>query len=112
MALIDLEMPAQISEPPVSTSPYTRADLVPIALLIACVVGMFWRILFTPALLFYRDICNYTYPSAQLIREIVRHGSLPYWNPYLNYGQPILANPNLLFFYPSTLLILYFPFDL
>ena len=112
MASIDLEIPSQTSENGVSTLKFTRADLGPIALLIACVVGMFWRILFTPALLFYRDICNYTYPSAQLIREICRHGSLPFWNPYLNYGQPILANPNLLFFYPSTFFIVYFPFDL
>jgi hypothetical protein len=61
---------------------------------------------------FYRDICSYTYPTTQLIRELCRQGSLPYWNPYLNYGQPVLANPNLLFFYPYTLLIILLPFDL
>jgi hypothetical protein len=41
-----------------------------------------------------------------------RHGALPYWNPYLNYGQPLLENPNLLFFYPYTLFIILLPIDL
>jgi hypothetical protein len=40
-----------------------------------------------------------------------RHGALPYWNPYLNYGQPLLENPNLLFFYPYTLFIILLPID-
>ncbi len=96
----------------VSPIPFTRADLGAVALLVASVAGMFWKAIFTPAVFFYRDISNYTYPTTYLIRELCRHGSLPYWNPYLNYGQPVLANPNLLFFYPSTLLILLLPFDL
>jgi hypothetical protein len=41
-----------------------------------------------------------------------RHGALPYWNPYLNYGQPLLANPNLLFFYPYTLFMILLPINL
>jgi hypothetical protein len=90
----------------------TRADFAAVLLLVVSLIGMFWKVLFTSAMFFYRDISNYTYPTAYLIRELCRHGSLPYWNPYLNYGQPVLANPNLLFFYPSTLLILLLPFDL
>jgi hypothetical protein len=85
---------------------------VAVVLLVVSLVGMFWRVLFTSAMFFYRDICNYTYPTTSLIRELCRQGSLPYWNPYLNYGQPVLANPNLLFFYPYTLLLILFPFDL
>ena len=96
----------------VSPVSFTRAELGAVGLLVASLVGMFWKAIFTPALFFYRDICNYTYPSTFLIRELCRQGSLPYWNPYLNCGQPVLANPNLLFFYPSTLLILLLPFDL
>lgn len=90
----------------------TRRDWAAVVLLVGSLVGMFWRVLFTSAMFFYRDICNYTYPTTLLIRELCRQGSLPYWNPYLNYGQPVLANPNLLFFYPYTLLIILLPFDL
>jgi hypothetical protein len=58
---------------------------------------------------FFRDIFNYTYPHAQFIQESCRQGQLPYWNPYLNLGQPLLANPNFLFFYPYTLFIILLP---
>ncbi len=118
-------MPAYTYMKPIHTEPsskiqsaatipasFTRADLGALGLLIASVVGLFWRVLFTSELFFYRDVSNYTYPTTQFIRELCRKGMLPYWNPYLNYGQPVLGNPNLLFFYPYTLLILLLPFDL
>jgi hypothetical protein len=75
-------------------------------------LALFWKVIFTPSVLFIRDVFNYTYPSARLIQEMCRHGALPYWNPYLNYGQPLLENPNLLFFYPYTLFIILLPIDL
>jgi hypothetical protein len=78
-------------------------------LLVASLVGLFWRVVFTSAMFFYRDVYNYTFPSARFIHDLCRQGFLPYWNPYLNYGQPVLANPNLLFFYPFTLLIVLLP---
>jgi hypothetical protein len=73
---------------------------------------MFWKVVFTSAMFFYRDVYNYTFPSARFIHDLCRQGFLPYWNPYLNYGQPVLANPNLLFFYPFTLLIVLLPIDI
>ena len=73
---------------------------------------MFWKVAFTSAMFFYRDVYNYTFPSARLIHDLCRQGFLPYWNPYLNYGQPVLANPNLLFFYPFTLLIILLPINI
>ena len=72
---------------------------------------MFWKVIFTSAVFFHRDIFNYTFPSARFIHEICHRGYLPFWNPYLNYGQAVLANPNLLFFYPFTLLIVLLPAD-
>jgi hypothetical protein len=105
---------ASSQDPDATPQPFrlARRDLVAIGLLVASLVGMFWKVVFTSSMFFYRDVCNYTYPTTQLIREICRQGSLPYWNPYLNYGQPVLANPNLLFFYPYTLLLILLPFDL
>ncbi len=94
-----------------SPATFSRVDLVAIALLIATVIAMFWRVVFSSAMFFYRDIYNYTFPSARFIHDLCRRGFLPYWNPYLNYGQPVLANPNLLFFYPFTLFIVLFPVD-
>src|SRR5271169_1833099 len=90
----------------------TRRDAVAVVLLIGSLVGMFWRVAFTSAMFFYRDIYNYTFPSARFIHDLCRQGFLPYWNPYLNYGQPVLANPNLLFFYPFTLFIVLLPVNM
>ena len=73
---------------------------------------MFWKVLFTPAMFFYRDVFAHSYPHARFIREACHAGYLPYWNPTLNFGEPILANPNFLFFYPSTLLLIGLPLDL
>ena len=91
--------------------PLDRVDLALAALLVLGALAMFWKVLFTPSMLFIRDVFNYTYPSTRFIQEMCRHGILPYWNPYLNYGQPLLENPNLLFFYPYTLFIILLPID-
>jgi hypothetical protein len=85
---------------------------LPLGILLASHAVMFWRVLFTPAMFFYRDVFAYSYPHARFIREACRAGYLPYWNPLLNYGEPVLANPNFLFFYPSTLLLIVLPLDL
>ena len=90
---------------------FTLADFGAVLLLVASLIGMFWKVVFTSAMFFYRDVYNYTFPSARFIHDMCRQGFLPYWNPYLNYGQPVLANPNLLFFYPFTLLIVLLPID-
>ncbi len=86
-----------------------RKDYYALAILVAAVALMFWKVLFASQMLFYRDILNQSYPLARLIHQICRSGSIPYWNPYLNFGQPILEDPNALFFYPTTLLIVLLP---
>jgi hypothetical protein len=89
--------------------PLDRVDLALAAILALGSLVLFWKVIFTPSMLFIRDVYNYTYPSTRFIQGMCRHGALPYWNPYLNYGQPLLENPNLLFFYPYTLIIILFP---
>ena len=89
-----------------------RLDIAAMAIIVASLLGIFWKVVFTSAMFFYRDVYNYTFPSASLIHDLCRQGFLPYWNPYLNYGQPVLANPNLLFFYPFTLLIILLPINI
>ena len=88
-----------------------RIDATLMAGLLACLTGMFWRVIFTSEMFFYRDVFNYTYPHARFIHDMCRQGQLPYWNPFLNYGQAVLANPNFLFFYPDTLLLVVLPID-
>ena len=94
-----------------NSTPFDRLDWALAAVLALGALAIFWKVIFTPSMLFIRDITNYTYPSARFIQEMCRHSALPYWNPYLNYGQPLLENPNLLFFYPYTLFIILLPID-
>lgn len=88
-----------------------RRDLAALAALIAALLAVFGKVVFTPAMFFYRDIFAYTYPHARFIHESLRSGELPYWNPYPHFGSPVLSNPNFLFFYPSTFLQALFPVD-
>ena len=111
MATLDSNTPTPAPDSTRHRLRLTGHDFWVMALLVASLAGMFWRVVFTSAMFFYRDIYNYTYPSARFIHELCRQGFLPYWNPYLNYGQPVLANPNLLFFYPYTLLIVLLPVE-
>jgi hypothetical protein len=95
---------------PVKAGPsLDRIDWALAAVLALGALGMFWKAIFTPSMLWFRDIFDYTYPCARFIQQMCRHGQLPYWNPYLNCGQPLLENPNLLFFYPYTLFIVLLP---
>lgn len=58
---------------------------------------------------FYRDIYLHALPVKKLYSQILRSGQLPLWHPYLNGGQPLLAEINFSVFYPSNLLYLIFP---
>lgn len=107
--------PVEIQPPPVAAPAaarprlLSRADLLPLTLLGGILVVLFWRVLFRGEMFFYRDVFSYTYPRARFIRDVVRSGHLPYWNPHFSFGEPVLANPNFLFFYPTTLLIVLLP---
>ena len=73
------------------------------AVLVASLATLFWRALFTSDMFYYRDVFHYSYPHLKFIYEALRAGFLPFWNPYLSYGEPLLVNPSYLFFYPTTL---------
>ena len=88
-----------------------REDALAVLLLVGCIVTVFWRVVFTSAMFFHRDVFSYTYPHAWFIHNACRHGQLPFWNYSLNFGEPVLSNPNFLFFYPYTLLIVALPID-
>lgn len=89
-----------------------RRDAVAVGALILPVAAFFWRVTFTHAMFFYRDVLDYSYPHARFIAEMLHRWQLPYWNPLMNFGEPVLANPNFLFFYPDTILYAVLPVNL
>lgn len=83
-----------------------RHDLIAVAILAFIATVLFADVLFGVNNFYMRDLTRYYYPTKQILREIVRGGEFPYWNPYFSAGQPIAANPEHEVFYPLTWLIL------
>lgn len=58
------------------------------------------------------DLLTQFYFWKGYIAESVRGGVIPFWNPYIFSGTPILAHPASSFFYPVTFLYILFPLNL
>ncbi len=67
--------------------------------------------LFSSKNFYFRDILNFHYPLRKVLIESYARGELPLWNPFIYLGQPMLANPNYMAFYPTNLLHLFLPFN-
>jgi hypothetical protein len=58
---------------------------------------------------FYRDAGLFSYPVAYYLRDSLRHGQWPLWNPCSNCGLPFLAQWNTLALYPFSLFYVLLP---
>ena len=67
--------------------------------------------LFTDKTFFFRDVSFFHYPLKHLVTEAYARGEWPLWNPYIQLGQPLLANPNSMAFYPTQILFQILPFE-
>src|SRR5881296_572659 len=67
--------------------------------------------LFSSKNFYFRDILNFHFPLRRLLIDSYAAGEFPLWNPYIFLGQPLLANPNYLAFYPTNLFHLLLPFN-
>ena len=75
--------------------------------MLAAVLAILLAALFGPVLtgakvLFYRDVLNFHYPIWASTAADFHTSGLPYWNPRIQFGQPILGNPNFLLCYPPA----------
>lgn len=55
------------------------------------------------------DLHGYYYILYEVVREAVRNGQLPFWDPYRFGGYPLLADPQHSAFYPATWLMIVLP---
>lgn len=85
-------------------------DFFPIVCLILVILCFFGKVLCTDKALFGSDFILFFYPVKHFIYDYFQnHGALPFWNPYVLSGVPILANIQASMFYPLGFLYYLLP---
>mgnify|MGYP000897104354 CR=1 FL=1 len=80
------------------------------ALCLAAFVGLlYYPLLFTNRVLATGDILLYFYPYRDFVASALREGHIPFWNPYLFGGAPLLANPQAAVLYPLHWPLIWLP---
>src|ERR1700693_5243625 len=82
------------------------------ALLAVLTIAFFAKILFTNRFMFPFDAADFFYPYLSFVHEELRHFGMPFWDPYVMSGYPIIGDPEAQIFYPiNWLFILLHPFS-
>jgi hypothetical protein len=89
---------------------HRHSCLCAIALLLALLAIAYADILFMGRGFYVSDLGVYHYPMKHVVREAVRTGEFPYWNPLYSGGAPLAANPAYELFYPPQWLVYVLPF--
>ena len=110
--MIRRKNPLKMVEPSVHPEPrrVSRED-IPFILLLAVVCVLFWhKVLLGGRVLYGPDFILQFYPWKEFIRNhLWRHGTLPFWNPYVFSGTPMIANIQASMFYPAGILYYLLP---
>ena len=72
-------------------------------------LALYARLLFTNRVLAGGDIQLYFYAYWEYVAATLREGRLPFWNPYLFLGAPLLANPQTAVLYPLHWPLIWLP---
>ena len=81
-----------------------------VALVLALfVLALYYPLLFTNRVLASGDALLYFYPYRDYVAAVLRAGQLPFWNPYLFAGAPLLANPQAAVLYPLHWPLIWLP---
>jgi hypothetical protein len=88
-----------------------KANIIASSIVIVLGVLFFSDFLFSSKNFYFRDILNFHYPLRKVLIDAYSKGEWPLWNSFIYFGQPMLANPNYMAFYPTNLLHLIFSFN-
>jgi hypothetical protein len=95
--------------PAQSDRPAPRRDAWVALVFLVVALGLGHETVFGGRQYFYRDLAMQWHPQVEAFVHAVASGSWPLWNPYISFGQPLLANPNAQLLYPITWLHLLMP---
>ena len=90
---------------------WQNADFTAPLLLALLGILFFADFLFSAKNFYFRDTLSFHFPLRKLLIDSYARGEIPLWNPHVYLGQPMLANPNYMAFYPSNLLHAFLPFN-
>jgi hypothetical protein len=76
--------------------------LLPVAAVIGLAILVFFELVFLGRVPFERDIHSLFWGQCESFARMVKEGAWPVWNPWLGFGQPLLANPGAQVLYPLT----------
>jgi hypothetical protein len=79
-----------------------------VLLLAGLAVLFHWKALLGGEAYFHRDVENFLYERLIAFKACLAQGSLPLWNPYPAFGEPMLGIANAQFAYPTTWLAAFF----
>ncbi len=102
----------QVSDSASFTIHLLKRDWPWIVIILLLNLVFFSDALFTDKTFFVRDVSFFHYPLKKLVTEAYSRGEWPLWNPYIQLGQPLLANPNSMALYPTQILFQLLPFDI
>jgi hypothetical protein len=86
-----------------------RMDIAILAVIVAFFFCFFWQALFTGRVFLAGDQLVYSYPLRTIAWDMIRHGQLPLWTPYVFSGYPLLSMAQLGLGYPLTWGYLFLP---
>ncbi|MCE5299555.1 MAG: YfhO family protein [Spirochaetia bacterium] len=66
-------------------------------------VIMFLPMYISPKVMGWLDAMFYFMPFRMLTGEVIRAGDMPFWNPYIYCGNPLMANMQSAIFYPLNI---------
>jgi hypothetical protein len=82
--------------------PHQRRTLIlPLLLGLGSVLALFGKLVDYDSVLVTRDVPVFHLPLRTVFSNLADQG-IPWWNPLINGGQPILSNPNYSAFYPPS----------
>jgi hypothetical protein len=81
-------------------------ELATLAGILLLITLSFSDVLFLGRSFYNRDFSRLHVPDRKVLRDIVKSGEFPFWNPSYAAGQPFAANPSAEVFYPPQWLVL------
>lgn len=100
---------ASKSQPDRRRPSFRLARAVPVAAIVGFGVALLYPLVLQGRALYWGDLFLYFYPLESYVKDQFAAGKVPFWNPYVLCGQPLVGNPQAWVFYPTTALLPFIP---